>query len=152
MLHFWRLEQPFELIMHSDISYVNLEDGSSQSGMFIFLKGKNNLLQDISTIQKDPERSQAHSSCRNFSFHIWSRHLCLHNIKYIFEEILGKYLPSLSCFAGNKSLFEAAHSTKILQDRCLCLHTASLRQAIYNNEFIIKWVNAQQQLADLLTK
>ena len=28
-LHLWRLEPPFELIMHSDVSYVNLEDGSS---------------------------------------------------------------------------------------------------------------------------
>ena len=39
-LYFWRLKSPFELILHSDVSYANLEDGSSRSGMFIFLKKK----------------------------------------------------------------------------------------------------------------
>ena len=47
ILHFWRLESPFELTTHSDTSYGNLEDGSSQSGSFIFLKGKNILLAPV---------------------------------------------------------------------------------------------------------
>ena len=47
ILYFWRSEPPFKLIIHSDESYANLEDESSKSGMFNFLKGKNNLLAPI---------------------------------------------------------------------------------------------------------
>ena len=47
MFHFLRLGPLFELIMDSDASHANLEDRSAQIGMFIFLKGKINLLPAI---------------------------------------------------------------------------------------------------------
>ena len=65
----------------------------------------------------------------------------------MFDEILGKDLPSISCFISNKLLFEDVHSTKILQDQHLHLDIASVQQAIHNNKTIIKWAKTQQQLA-----
>ena len=59
-------------------------------------------------------------------------------IKHIFEEILGKHLPSISCFIDNKSLFEAVHSGRILQDKLLRVHIASAQRSIHNNDIIIK--------------
>ena len=132
--------------MHSDASYANLEDGISQSGMFIFLKGKNNLLAPTFWQSRKIQRLARSTLAAETLTFINGLDICVF-IKHIFEEILGKDLPSISCFLDNKSLFEAAHSTKILQDRCLRVDIAPVRQAIHSNEIIIKWVKTQQQLS-----
>ena len=97
--------------MHFDASYANLEDGSCQSGMFIFPKGKNNLLAPMFCQSRKIQRVARYTLAAETLAFIIGVDICVF-IKHIFEEILGKDLPSISCFIDNKSLFEAAHSKK----------------------------------------
>ena len=88
-LHFCRLEPPFELIIHSEASYANLEDGSSQSGTFIFLKGKNNLLAPILWQSRKIQRVARSTLATETLAFINGVDICVF-IKHRLEEMLGK--------------------------------------------------------------
>ena len=52
----------------------------------------------------------------------------------------------------NKSLVDAAYSSKLLEDRRLIIDMAIIRQMINRDEIQLEWVQAKDQVSDVLTK
>lgn len=67
------------------------------------------------------------------------------------RELLGK-TPQVVCLTDSRSLFECAGSTKAVNDKRLCVKINALRQMIYNEEIILRWIDGKLQLDDALTK
>ncbi|XP_057290806.1 uncharacterized protein LOC130613486 [Hydractinia symbiolongicarpus] len=122
------LKPPLQLILYADASFGNLHDGSSQSGIFVFLKGVENTMTPITWQSK--------------------------KIKRVVRSTLAAETLALvnGIDAYNKSLYEAAYSTKALEDKRLRVDMASLRQSTNQKEVILKWIPTKHQLADVLTK
>ncbi|XP_057296123.1 uncharacterized protein LOC130625058 [Hydractinia symbiolongicarpus] len=73
-------------------------------------------------------------------------------VKNVINKVLNTNLEGILCHTDNKSLFEAAHSTKSLEDKRVRVDMASLRQSINQKEIELKWISTKHQLADVLTK
>ena len=52
----------------------------------------------------------------------------------------------------NRDLFDAAHSTKAVEEKRLRVEIGSIRESIRNKEIHLQWVHNKQQVADSLTK
>ena len=59
----------------------------------------------------------------------------------------------MKCFVDNKSLVEAAYSSKLVEDKHLRIDLAVLRDMLHRRELTsVAWVQSARQLADVLTK
>ena len=71
----------------------------------------------------------------------------------VLSEILGVQRIPICCYIDNKSLFENIYSTKLVDEKCLRIDIASIKQMIDRGEVAhVKWINAEFQIADSLTK
>ena len=69
------------------------------------------------------------------------------------SEILGAQRIPTCCYIDNKSLFENIYSTKLVDEKRLRIDIASIKQMIDRGEVAhVKWINAEFQIADSLTK
>ena len=69
------------------------------------------------------------------------------------SEILGEQRIPICCYIDNKSLFENIYSTKMVDEKRLRIDIASIKQMIDRGEVAdVKWINAELQIADSLTK
>ena len=71
----------------------------------------------------------------------------------VLSEILGEQRIPICCYIENKSLFENIYSTKIVNKKRLRIDSASMKQMIDRGEVThMKWIHAELQIADSLTK
>ena len=73
-------------------------------------------------------------------------------IKHIINEIDDMEQLSIIIRTDNKDLFDAAHSTKAVEEKRLRVELGSIRESIRNNEVTLGWVPGKEQIADSLTK
>ena len=136
---------------YSDASFANICDGSSQGGFIIFLRdleGKRCPVlwqsRKIRRIVKSTLSAEAMAllDCAEAAVYIA-------NILYE----LSLFKLKIVCHIDNKSLYDALHSSKHVEDRRLRIDIAVLRDMIDRGELSqIVWVETAQQLADCLTK
>ena len=73
----------------------------------------------------------------------------------ILQEILSTKIvkfSSITCKTDNKSLFDAAHTIKVISDARLRVEMAIVREMVDKNEIKLVWIESSDQLADALTK
>ena len=72
--------------------------------------------------------------------------------RHILLELLN-VAPVVKCFVDNRSLVEALHSTKLVEDKHLRIDIAALKNLLENRDISsVSWVQSSLQLADVLTK
>ena len=72
--------------------------------------------------------------------------------KAVLEEMLSSKLPPITLIVDNKSLFDTVRTTHLISEKRLLIDMGALRQMVESKEILIKWVSAEKQLADALTK
>ena len=142
------------MVVYSDASHANLTDGNSQGGFIIFLVGESNrkgtpLLWKSHKLKRVVKSAMA---AETMSLIEAAEHAML--VKALILEIFNlKEAVPIVCLSDNKSLIDAATSTKVLEDKRLHIDMCSLREMISNQDIkYIKWVSSNDQLADCLTK
>ena len=52
----------------------------------------------------------------------------------------------------NRDLYDAAHSTKAVEEKRLRVELGSIRESVSKQEIVLEWVTGKEQIADSLTK
>ena len=68
------------------------------------------------------------------------------------EEILPVNLPPINLYVDNKSLHDAAKTTKALVEKRQLVDISAIREMLDRKEINIFWTPTERQLADVLTK
>ena len=143
------------IILFSDAAHANLNDGVSSVGAHIIFLVDNHLnccpltwqSKKIKRIVRSTIASEALSLQEAIEHAIFLRSLI--------EEIL--ILPSnvipIDAVIDNKSVVEAIHSTKVVNDKRLNIDISAIKQSLQSTEIrSIRWCPGSLQLANSLTK
>ena len=141
-----------ELVAFSDATYASLEDGASQGGYVIFVKGKGMKMSPISwsskrlvRVTKSPIASEALAVSEGADAGV----LMAAMIQEIFK--LPK-LPIVRCKTDNASLVETLKTDNLVTDKRLRIDIARIKEMIKNEEITVEWIEGQKQISDCLTK
>ena len=143
-----------KLCVYTDASYNNLPYGGSQGGHIIFLSDSYNNSCPIawrSTKIKRVVKSTLAAETLAFVDGAEQAILMSHLISEIIYNKKKSHL-TIECRTDNKSLFQASHTLKTLSDSRLNVEMAIVRQMLEREEIELVWINAKEQLADVLTK
>ena len=140
-----------QLSVFSDASFANLEGGGSQLGYIIFITDKHGTSAPITWASKKAKRvARSTLTAETLSaVEAVDNALCS---KTILEETLRKKIPPITLFVDNKSLYDTAKTTNSLMDKRLLIDMSALREMMDRGELVMKWIRAENQLADALTK
>ena len=141
------------LQVYTDASYGNLKDSGSQGGHIIFLTdGKRSC--PISWSSRKVRRLVKSTLAAETLALVDGCESAYMIGKLIAETIYGNQdlnLP-IVCVTDNHSLYEAAHSTHVLEDKRLTIEMGIVRQMVSRGEIQLKWCNSNEQVSDVLTK
>ena len=136
----------------SDATYASMEDGSSQGGHIVFLRGANDKVVPINwqskrlnRVTKSPLASEtlALSEGADAGFLVSS----------LVQEVFNlPSLPLVKCYTDNRSLTDTLVTTRVISDRRLRVDVARLREMVAENEITVSWIDGKRQVADALTK
>ena len=141
------------VIVYSDATYASfLEDGSSQGGHIVFLKGCNDKVVPImwkstrlNRVTKSPLASEALSLAEASDAGFL--------VSTLVQEIFRlSTLPRVICYTDNRSLTDTLVTTKVISDMRLKVDVARLREMVTKEEIVVKWIDGKHQIADALTK
>ena len=140
------------VLVFSDATYASMDDGSSQGGHIVFLRGVNNKVVPISwqskrlyRVTKSPLASETLALCEGAD----AGFLVSSLVREIFNL---PSLPPVQCYTDNRSLTDTLVTTKVISDRRLRVDVARLREMISEKEICVTWVDGKNQVADALTK
>ena len=139
------------LVVYSDASLGNLKDSASQIGYIVFMTDKTGRAVPISWVSKKSKRV-ARSTLTAETLAATDAVDNTMVIKSTIQEVLKIDLPTIELRVDNKSLFDAVRTTNTLSEKRLMIDMSALRQMSERKEVEIKWISAQHQLADVLTK
>ena len=72
---------------------------------------------------------------------------------HMMAELLAQPPPLVKCYVDNRSLVDAVHSTKAVEDKHLRIDVAVLRDMLHRGDVSeVSWVQSSRQLANALTK
>ena len=142
---------PVRLVAYCDASYGNLSNGGSQGGFIIFLQGSNGNMVPICWSCKRLRRVCRSTLSAETLAMIEAIDACFW-LQNIVSELVNSVVSTTVIKTDNKSLFESVHSTKATEEKRLRVDIAAIRECTQRNEMIIKWVESNEQLADVLTK
>ena len=135
----------------SDASYGNLDNGGSQGGYLVFLSDENGKRALISWQSKRIKRV-VKSTLAAESLALLEAAQASVYIRHMISEVLG-IKPVIKCYVDNRSLVEAVHSTKAVEDKHLRIDIAALKDLLVTREVAsVSWVQSARQLANVLTK
>ena len=143
--------QSLELTVFSDASFGNLSGGSSQLGYIIFLSDKNGNAVPIVWASKKSKRV-ARSTLTAETLAAVEAVEAAVMCRKVLEDVLNKALPPIKLMVDNKSLYDTSNTTNVLADKRLMVDMSALRQMVTEKEVTIRWIPAEKQLADVLTK
>ena len=136
----------------SDATYASMDDGSSQGGHIVFLRGLNDRVVPISwqskrlnRVTKSPLASEtlALSEGADAGF----------LVSALVQEIFNlPSLPLVKCYTDNRSLTDTLITTRVISDRRLRVDVARLREMVAEKEISVSWIDGTRQVADALTK
>ena len=137
--------------VYADASFASLSDGGSQGACIVFLKdesGKRCPLywqsRRLKRVVKSTLAAETMALLEGAEVGVYLAH--------ILKEILMCDIK-VSCLTDNKSLFDALHSTKKVDDKRLRIDIAVLLDMIKRKEVSsVSWIDTHKQLADCLTK
>ena len=144
--------QDVSVEVYSDATHASLEDGASQGGFIIFLRGRNGRTVPVSwqskrlhRVTKSPLASEtlALGEGADAGFLIAS----------MMKEVFGlKSESPIHCITDSSSLVETLHTSKSVSDRRLRVDISRLREMTQKEEITVSWVKGKFQLSDALTK
>ena len=147
----WLFEETYNLVAFCDASYANLNDGSSQGGLIVFLNGKDGNISLLCWNSKKIKHVFLSTIAAETMALLEASETCFW-LSHIINEMLDIPLGITKIYCDNKSLTEAAHSTTAIEEKRLRVDLAAIRQSISRNEFKLRWIKTKHQLADSLTK
>ena len=154
-IRFPNLGDPKDLhiALYSDASYANLSDGvSSAEGYVVFLVGGDGRCCPLSWSSRKVRRVVKSTIAAETLALVDGLDMAIY-IGSVLSEILGAQRIPICCYIDNKSLFENIYSTKLVDEKHLRIDIASIKQMIDRGEVAhVKWINAEFQIADSLTK
>ena len=141
-----------QVVVFSDSSFNNLDDGGSQGGQIVFLKDKFDKSCPISwrsTRVRRVARSTLAAESLSFADGVDTAAFvsCLSN-----EFQLTKAGSPVLGITDSRSLYDAANTSTQISDRRLRVEISAIRDIKERGELEIMWTSAENQLADVLTK
>ena len=137
---------------YADASFANLPDGGSQGGLYVEVVSKNKsspLFWQSKRLSRTPRSTL---SAETISM-VDGMETALLAGKLISEILCDSKIPiPVEGVTDNYSLFEVAHTTTAPTEKRMRIELTILRETINQNEFVLKWIDSPNQLADSLTK
>ena len=149
-----KLDNPnnWRVIIYSDAAHANLCDGTSSMGAHLVLLVENDKCCPISWHAGKIKRVVRST----IAAETLSLLEAVENGMYIRDHLkilLGLPVIPIIAYVDNKSLVEAVHSTKLVEDKRLRIDIAALQEAMTRDEITaIRWIPGSEQLANCMTK
>ena len=154
-LRFSKLQDP-AMMVYSDASFGNLDNGGTQGGHFVCLQGKGGCISPLGWSSKKIRRvvrstiageTLAMADALDTGFYLASLYT---------ELLFGTPEPErlgIVCLTDCKSLYEAVKSNKAVTERRLRIEISAVKEAMDKLQVKeVTWISASDQLADVLTK
>jgi hypothetical protein len=140
------------LVAFSDASHANLCDGiSSMMGYLVLLVGTNKRCCPLSW-SGNKIRRVVRSTIAAETLSLQAALEDSIYLKSLIQELIDISIPIIA-FVDNKSVIEALHSTKLVDDKRLRIDIGSLKQLLNRKEVeAIRWCPGNLQIANCLTK
>lgn len=142
----------WRIIVFTDAAHANLCDGvSSVRAFVVFLVGPENICCPLSwSANKIKRVVRSTIAAETLSLQTGIEEAVY--LKKMITEILNVELP-VTAVVDNRSLVEALHSTKLVDDKRLRIDISSIKQSIEIGEIdAVKWCPGIKQLANCMTK
>ena len=142
----------WRIIVFTDAAHANLCDGvSSVRAFVVFLVGPENICCPLSwSANKIKRVVRSTIAAETLSLQTGIEEAVY--LKKMITEILNVELP-VTAVVDNRSLVEALHSTKLIDDKRLRIDISSIKQSIEIGEIdAVKWCPGIKQLANCMTK
>ena len=144
--------EDLHLEVYCDAAYGNLAGGASQGGYVILVTDGTN---------RTPVAWSSHKLKRVSRSTLTAETLALADavdaamlLSVLISEVIynsAKSIP-IVCYTDNDSLYKAAHTSNVVDEKRLRIELGAIRESIDKNEFVLKWVSSKEQIADALTK
>ena len=138
-------------VVFCDASYGNLRDGSSQGGFIIFLVSFTGKCCPI-TWQSRKIRRVCKSTLAAESWAMIEAVESCELVQTQLGEIMQSKKLDVIVMTDCKSLHDAIHTSKNVDDKGLRIPIACLRQRVNEGEMTVRWISTKKQLADCMTK
>lgn len=136
----------------SDASFANLPGSGSQGGFVIFLRGDGEQRCPIYWQSRKIRRVVKSTLSAEAMALLECAEMAVYLAK-ILHEISDCGSLKIRCYTDNKSLVNALHSCRSVEDKRLRIDIAVLRDMLEHGEIAeVAWVDSSAQLADCLTK
>ena len=139
------------VVVFCDASFGNLRDGSSQGGFIIFLVSTTSKCCPL-TWQSRKIRRVCKSTLAAESWAMVEAVESAELVQAQLCEVTHSPKMDIVVMTDCKSLHDALHTSKNVDDKGLRIPMACLRQRVCNNEMRVYWISTKLQLADCLTK
>ena len=144
--------ETIELVVYSDASHANLHDGGSQGGFIVFLSDASGKCSPISWGSKRLKRVAKSTLSAETQSAVEAL-----DVAYMLKNVLSEILHEsrdikVTLFTDSKSMFDAVHTTNLMDDRRLRVDIAALREMNDKQEVVFRWLNSKRQVADVMTK
>ena len=147
----------WKLVVYSNASYNNLENGGSQGVFCIFLQdsyGNLSLImwqsKKICCMVKSTMASETLALVDAAEASCWLSNLILELLSY--NKDVKIHLP-IACFTDSRQLYDALHSIRHVLKKRLRVEIGVLREMIEKKEIISgNWITSDKQIANCLTK
>ena len=143
----------WNILVFTDAAHANLDDGvSSMRAYIVFLVGQNRMCcplswngNKIKRVVRSTIAAEALSLQEGLEDAVY--------LKGMLTELTSASDIPIIAFVDNKSVVEAIHSTKLVEDKRLRIDIGAMKQSLENGEVsAIKWCPGNQQLANCMTK
>ena len=141
-----------QVVVFTDSSFNNLEDGGSQGGQIVFLKDKFNRVCPISwrsTRVRRVARSTLSAESLAFADGMDTAAFVSHLAEEFHMIQPGSTVIGIT---DSRSLYDAASTSTQISDRRLRVEISAIRETKEKGELEILWTSKDNQLADVLTK
>ena len=139
------------MLAFCDAAYANLKDGSSQGAHIVFLISRDGNCCPLAWQSKKIKRLVKSS----LSGESWAMIEAVETAellqKMVMEITNVKSIPII-CMTDCNSLYNELHTSNTIEDKGLRVPIGGLRRKVKNQDFIVKWIPKELQLADPLTK
>ena len=140
------------IVVFTDASLMNLDDGGSQGGHIIFLTDGVDCCPITWQSRKIKRIVRSTLAAETLAFVDGCE--AGYMINQLLKEIMGEsYVEKpIICFTDNMSLYDSSHTTNTVTDRRLLTEINIVRQMVSNKEIELKWCSSENQTSDVLTK
>ena len=151
-LQYQKLQGDLKLVVYTDASFGNLNDGGSQGAYLIFFVASNGCCNLLSWQSKRLKRIARSSLAAETIAMLDGLDATLY-ISELLKETYKNDKILIEVYTDNKSHHEALQSSKYVTDKCLRIDIGALKEIISNKQIEnIIWIKSAHQIADSLTK